>query len=200
MLSQGSETFTVSDLHRLSGLVAATWGAAADHDWSVQAGTVEWSCLRTADHAVDCVYAPAFFLASRKVDGYPEMGSDMTLGPKATPAGIVESLGIATRLLAAVVNDAEPGTEAVIVRRPTILTGRPADFVPRGALELILHAHDVCRGLEIDFDPPGELCYRLREHTLSWPMWTRAWPGLERTDDAWGDLLNGSGRSRQPEA
>lgn len=196
MLPPGSETFTVEDLYRLSELVADAWSAGANHDWSVPAGTVEWSCSRTADHAVDCVYAPAFFLASRRVDAYPEVGLDLRLGRDASPARIIESLRIATRLLAAVVHDADPATEAVIFRRPTILTGRPADFVPRGAMELILHAHDVCLGLDIGFEPPAELCHRLREHTFSWPMWTVAWRGIERTSDPWGDLLKGSGRSR----
>jgi hypothetical protein len=196
ILPPGAESFTVDDLYQLSGLVADAWSSAGNHDWSVPAGRVTWSCTRTADHAVDCVYAPAFFLASRRVDAYPEVGGDLMLGPNATPGRIVESLGIATRLLAAVVKDTEPDVEAIIFRRPTILTARRADFVPRGAMELILHAHDVCQGLGIDFEPPAALCYRLREHTFEWPMWTTAWSGIERTNDPWEDLLGGSGRSR----
>jgi hypothetical protein len=63
-LSSGDETFTVDDLHVISNLVAAAWMSAADRDWSVGSGTVEWSCSATADHAVDCVYAPAMFRAA----------------------------------------------------------------------------------------------------------------------------------------
>jgi hypothetical protein len=70
-LTSGDERFTVDDLYTLTELVAAAWTAGADRDWSVPAGTVEWSCTKTADHAVDCVYAPEFFLASRKQDAYP---------------------------------------------------------------------------------------------------------------------------------
>lgn len=195
-LSSGREQFTVDDLHAHSALVAATWTAAADADWSATAGTVEWSCTKTADHAVDCVYAPAFFLASRNVDAYPEVGLDLTRGPKANPALLVQSLEIATRLLAAVVNDADPDIRAIIFRRPEPLTGAPGDFLPRGAIELILHAHDVCQGLRVSFEPPAELCYRLREHTRPWPMWTVQWQGLERSDDPWNDVLEGSGRHR----
>jgi hypothetical protein len=195
-LQSGAGRFTVEDLHALSELVATTWSAVVDRDWSVQAGTVEWSCTKTADHAVDCVYAPSIFLASRKRDGYPNVGLDPTLGDLATPALLVESLGIATRILAAVVNDAAPDVSAVIFRRPDIITGAPYDFLPRGAMELILHAHDVCTGLGVEFEPPPDLCYRLREHTRPWPMWTFAWNGLPRTDDPWADLLVGSGRSR----
>ena len=104
--------------------------------------------------------------------------------------------GIATRILAAVVNDADPRARAVIFKRPGIQIGSPADFVPRGAMELILHAHDVCLGLAVPFEPPASICHRLREHTRPWPMWTMAGSGLGATDDPWGDLLAGSGRSR----
>ncbi len=72
VLPSGAERFTADDLEELSALVADTWTSAADRDWSAQAGTVEWSCTATADHAVDCVYAPAFFLASRRTDAYPQ--------------------------------------------------------------------------------------------------------------------------------
>ena len=190
------ELFTADDLYELSDLVARAWTAAADRDWSVPAGTLEWSCTATADHAVDCVYAPAFFLASRRTDAYPEAGGDLTMGDTATPAQLVESLGIATRILVAVVHDAGPDVRAVLFRRPEVLTAPPADFLPRGALELILHAHDVCAGLQVPFEPPAELCRRLREHTRPWPMWTVGWDGLADTDDPWADLLTSSGRQR----
>ena len=196
-LDVGSERFTAADMTALSALVASTWLAAADRDWSVPAGTLDWTCLATADHAVDCVYAPAFFLASRKTDAYPEAGSDLTMGDGATPALLVESLGIATRILVAVVNDAPDDVRAVIFRRPDVLTAAPADFLPRGALELILHAHDVCSGLQVPFEPPADLCRRLCEHTRPWPMWTVGWDGLADTGDPWGDLLTSSGRTRQ---
>jgi hypothetical protein len=199
MLGSGIERFTVGDLYELSDLVARAWESAADRDWSVRAGTLDWSCVATADHAVDCVYAPAFFLASRRTDRYPDVGVDLTLGDEATPERLVESLEIATRMLAAVVNDAGPDVRAVIFRRPEVLLGTPDDFVPRAALELILHGHDVCSGLGIPFEPPVMLAYRLREHTRPWPMWTVAWSSLGRTDDPWGDLLASAGRHRPHE-
>ena len=190
----GDETFTVEDLRTLADVVAACWSAAADLDWSVPAGTVEWSCLATADHAVDCVYAPAVFLASRRVDAYPPFGLNMMLGADATPALLVESLRLATRLLSGVVHDAGPEVEAILFRRPEPITGAPRDFPPRAAVELILHAHDVAGGLDVPFEPPVEACGRLREHTRPWPMWTLVWSPLGSTDDPWNDLLVASGR------
>ncbi len=196
VLPAGAERFTAGDLEELSALVATTWTAAADGDWSAPAGTLEWSCLATADHAVDCVYAPAFFLASRRTDRYPHAGGDLTMGEEATPERLVESLAIATRLLVAVVRDTPDDVRAVIFRRPPQL-GAPGDFLPRAALELALHAHDVSVGLAVPFEPAPAIARRLREHTRPWPMWTTEWNGLGDTDDPWRDLLTASGRPQR---
>ena len=195
VLPSGSERFTADDLEELSALVAATWTAAVDRDWSARAGTVDWSCTATADHAVDCVYAPAFFLASRRTDAYPHAGGDLTMGEDATPEQLAESLTIATRLLIAVVRDASDDVRSIIFQRSRLL-GAPGDFLPRAAVELALHAHDVCVGLDVPFEPQPAIAQRLREHTRPWPMWTTEWDGLGDTDDAWGDLLAASGRRR----
>lgn len=196
-MTLNDHAFSTDDLNLLSACVAAAWSAGADRDWSVRAGTLEWSCTQTADHAVDTVFAPAFFLASRKQDAYPDMGAGFAVGPDARPDQLIQALEVATRVLVAVVSDASPDARAVIFRHPEIIMAPPADFVPRGAAELILHAHDVCAGLRVPFEPPAELCRRLREHTRPWAMWTVAWDGLPCTDDPWGDLLAGSGRQRQ---
>ena len=196
MLVSGSERFTIDDLYELTDLVARTWTSAADLNWSARAGTLEWNCIASADHAVDCVYAPAFFLASRKTDGYPAFGLDLTLGPDATPSRLVESLQTATRMLAAVVEEAPSDVRAVLFQQPNLMLGAPEDFLPRGATELILHAHDVCIGLGVPFEPPAGLARRLREHTRPWPMWTIAWNAPDDTNDPWGDLLAASGRHR----
>ena len=197
MSSPNSHAFDRADLELLTDLVAEAWISGADRDWTAQAGTVEWSCTRTADHAVDCVFAPAFFLASRRTDGYPDAGEDYTVGPNATPAQLVEALRIASRVLAAVVADTDPSVRAVIFRRPTVVTAPPPDFLPRGALELILHAHDVCKGLGVEFEPPATMCEHLIEHTASWPHTALGWSQpQDGTDDPWGELLRASGRAR----
>ena len=196
-MPSGPDRFSVADLYALSELVATAWSSAGDRDWSVRAGSLEWTCTRTADHAVDCVWAPAFFLASRKRDGYPDVGPDMGLGADAEPGRLVQSLEMATRVLGAVVRDADPDVRAILFRRPEIMVAPPEDFPPRAATELILHAYDVCSGLQVPFEPPAALCRRLRDHTRAWPMWTVGWDGLESTDDPWGDLLTGSDRGRQ---
>lgn len=197
-LVSGDERFTMPDLLQLIEVVGASWLAGADRDWSAKAGTLDWSCTRTADHAVDCVYAPAMFLASRRRDDYPDVGLDLTMGAAATPDRLVLSLRIAARILVGVVLEAADEDRAIIFRRPQVLIGRPTDFLARGALELILHAHDVCTGLGVPFTPPADLCHRLREHTRPWPVWAATpWTQPAVTDDPWSDLLSASRRHPQ---
>ena len=188
--------FTSDDLVALGSYVAERWTAGADADWAVPAGTLEWSCLATADHAVDCVYAAATFLASRRTDRYPDMPV-FTAGPDATVQQLVESLGVMCRLVVDVVGGAEPDVRAVLFAGPEPVLGAPADFVPRAGLELILHAHDVCAGLGIEYEPDVGIARRMRDHTSAWPMWTRGFGAAVRaTDDPWADLLRAAGRHR----
>jgi hypothetical protein len=188
------DAFTCADLDELTDLVAAAWMSGFDRDWSAPAGSLSWTCTQTADHAIDTVLAPAFFLASRKQDGYPEYGVS-TPGPDARPEVLVEALSTATTILVAVVTTADRATRATIWRFPRVELRGPADFVPRGALELILHAHDVCSGLGVTFDPPADLCDRMRRHTRDWPHWTSpGWSPLTMGPDPWADLLRSSGR------
>ena len=186
--------FTVDDLRQLSDLTVSAWQDGIDHDWSAPAGGLTWNCLQTADHTVDTVIAPAVFLASRKLDDYPAYGIG-TPGPDASPSVLVEALQTATRILVAVVREAGPDARAVIWRRPHLETRGPSDFPPRAGLELILHAYDVCQGLGVPFEPPTELCERLRDHTRDWPMWaSTGWSPPTDDADAWDDLLRSSGR------
>lgn len=187
------DRFRRQDLDELSAFVQERWIAGAGGDWSQPAGTLEWTCTETADHAVDTVFAPAFFLASGRQDMYPDMGDPYTLGPGAGGVQFAQAISVATTVLGAVVADADPETRAIIWQWPEITVSPPADFLPRGGLELILHAHDVCAGLGVEFTPPTELCRRLRQHTLGWPLWLR-WNGLAETANPWADLLRGSGR------
>jgi hypothetical protein len=190
--------FTVDDLLAVAELAAAAWRRGGGRDWAAPAGTLAWSCHETARHAVDTTLAPAFFLASGRVDGYPVYGA-ATPGPDASPDTLAEALLTSARILAAVVTTAEPGARAAIWRRPRVEVRGPVDFAPRGALELVLHAHDVCAGLGVPFVPPAGPCDRLRRHTAGWPHWrSPGWEPLALSGDPWADLRSASGRLPPP--
>ena len=189
-------TFTCEDLTALARLVADAWRQGAKGDWSARAGVLDWTCTRTADHTVDTVLAPGLFLASRRQDDYPA-GEPFTLGPHASPMDLAEAVETAARVLAAVVTTTGSDVRAVIWRRPRVETRGPADFAPRGALELALHGHDVCAGLGVPFAPPDGLCDRMRQHTRDWPHWqSPGWSPLSLAGDPWTDLLRASGREQ----
>jgi hypothetical protein len=186
--------FSCRDLADLTRVVTKVLRSGSNLDWSAPAGTLEWNCTKTADHTVDTLLAPALFLASRNRDDYPAF-QPVTMGRDPTPETLIGGIETAARVLIAVVTTAEPDTHAIIWRRPQVETREPADFVPRGALELILHAHDICTGLGITFTPPQDLCQRLRQHTRSWPHWSSpGWTPLSMTGDPWADLIHSSGR------
>lgn len=189
MDTPASEPFTVDDFEALADLVIASWAAGADRDWGAPAGTLEWTCLFTADHTIDCVFSYALFLASRKTDWYPNFG-ELHANEGAGPADMVEGLRAVCNMLSATIRCAPPDVQAVIWLKPSVATGSPQDFASRGALELILHAQDVASGLGLAFEPPHELCRRLWRATLE-----RTHTGSQdATDDAWADLLVRSGR------
>ncbi|HEX8803929.1 MAG TPA: VOC family protein [Acidimicrobiales bacterium] len=192
--------FTADDLLELTALAARSWLAGSGRDWSAPAGTLDWSCTDTAVHTVDTVVAPAFFLASRKRDGYPGFGVSAP-GPDTRPEALVEALETAARLLWAVVAAAGPDARAVIWRRPRVEVRGPEDFPARAALELALHTHDICAGLALPFRPPDDLCDRLRRQTRDWPHWSSpGWSALRMEGDPWADLLRASGRHPAPPA
>jgi hypothetical protein len=182
--------FTADDFATVGALVLDAWASGVGLDWSVPAGSLEWSCLFTADHTIDCVFSYALFLGSRKQDTYPNFGELHAL-PDATPADMIDGLRAVNAMLSGVIAIAPPDATANIFGGlPTV--GGPADFAARGADELILHGHDVCAGLGLALDPPADVCRRLLDHTATWP----GIAAVERTDDPWGDLLLRSGRSR----
>ena len=182
--------FTVADFAAVATLAINAWTAVPDADWPSRAATLEWSRFETADHTIDCVFSYAFFLASRAQTAYPAFGEVHALDG-ATAEDLLAGLRATTNLLVGVVTVASADTRAIIWRRPEPTLGSPKDFAARGAHELILHTHDICAGLDVDFDPPRELCDRLVEHTAEWP-----YGDLARTEDPWSDLLARSGRAR----
>jgi hypothetical protein len=186
-----TDLFSVDDLYDVADCVADAWRGALDRDWSARAGVVDWSCAKAADHAVDTLLAPAFFLASRRTDAYPAGG--WSPGEDAAPAAFADGVEMCARILGGVVSSTPDDVRALLIRHDGVI-GRPADFAPRGGLELIIHARDVCTGLDVELDPPRDACEHLRRHVQHWPFWGGYWEPLTMDGDPWIDLLRASGR------
>lgn len=127
--------------------------AVAPHDvasFGVPAGTIGWSCWQTLEHVVDDLLAYALQLAALPRLGYvPLVGSNgsadvVRVDPTGGTPGMVEALTAAGELLATQVQSAAPGARAF---HPAGLTDA-SGFAAMGAVELLVHGHDVLAGID----------------------------------------------------
>ncbi len=187
--------FTYEDLLTLTDFVADAWTAGVDRDWSAQAGTLDWTCTATADHAYDATLAIGLFLASGRQDAYPDL-AEFTVGADPRPELFIDAIRFAGRAVAGIVATTPDEVTAIIHRNP-VKVAPPSDFPACAALEMVLHGHDVAAGLAVAYEPPCAECERLRDHTRDWRHWNGGgWPPLQITDDPWGDIVTASGRCR----
>jgi len=157
-----------------------------DRDWSKPAGTLEWTCWETVDHMIDCVFSYAMQVASRAQSGFLPFG-ELHAAPSATPEDLVAGLRGVGAMFLAVVRDSPSDT----VASDGVLMLDLSDWCARSAYELVLHTHDVLRGLGVDLKVPDELC---RPILASDSLWMLDRDRASAASDAWTALLAGSGR------
>ncbi|WP_433548821.1 hypothetical protein ACQPZG_30010 [Streptomyces sp. CA-294286] len=159
-------TLTPDDVRRSVGLASAVLREAADADWTVRAGALDWDCWETAEHLVDDLFSYAAQLASGRTDtdvplrytrqspGSPS--NAVRVEREAGVAGLLVVLESAGGLLYAVAAAAEPQVRAHHV----FGVSDPEGFVAMGVVETLVHTHDLATGLGIGeaWEPPAELC------------------------------------------
>lgn len=119
-------------------------------DWTVPAGTLEWSCRDTAVHIAHDLLGYATQLTGRPTDRYLPL--DLTVPDSADPAEIMTVITACGGLLAAAVDAAGPDARAWHWG-PCDPTG----FAAMGVAETLLHTHDITRGLGLPWQPPAAL-------------------------------------------
>jgi hypothetical protein len=163
-----------------------------DHDLSVQAGPVEWSCWTTLDHVADCQLAYSLQIASGcRTDYLPVHGGDRTddfvhfIQDLGVP-GVREALPAFAELLCAQALTASADVRAFHPSGESDPTG----FAAMGTVEMLLHGHDVLTGL-------GRGC-RLPE-TSAATVLSRLFPHVELHETgADATLLWATGRGELP--
>ncbi|NYI04919.1 maleylpyruvate isomerase N-terminal domain-containing protein [Allostreptomyces psammosilenae] len=120
-------------------------------DWSVPAGPLEWSCWTTAAHVAHDLLAYAGQLAARPADAY--LPFDLAVHPDAPPHEVLRVVRACAGLLSAALATADPGTRAWHWG-PCDPTG----FAAMGVAEILLHTHDITRGLAVPWTPPAAPC------------------------------------------
>lgn len=120
-------------------------------DWTVPAGTLEWTCRRTAAHVAHDLLAYAGQLAARPTGAY--LPVDLVVRPTASPAEVLQAVTACGGLLSSALATADPALRA--------WHWGPCDpegFAAMGVAEILLHTYDIARGLSVDWLPPAPLC------------------------------------------
>jgi hypothetical protein len=186
-----------ADVERAVSLALAALGAAAEADWHVPAGTLEWDCWETVEHMSDDLFSyaaqlgprhpplrvPVPFACSSRRPGGPE--GAIFADPEAGPAGLLQVFEACGALLTAMVAapPCPPGPQPFGVADPACFAAAA------GIAEVLVHTHDVARGLGLAWDPPGELCRRVLD---------RLFPDAPAGAPPWPALLWATGRGELP--
>ncbi|MWA11921.1 GNAT family N-acetyltransferase [Streptomyces sp. BA2] len=158
--------------------------AGVELDWSVKAGGLDWSCLKTAEHIAGDLVAYAGQLTGRAKDSYVpfEIAFDEGSGPE-DAIRVIESTG---GLLSAVVRTTPPGVRAY---HPYPSGSADAvGFAAMGVAEVLLHTYDIAQALGVDAEPPAALC----EAVLAW-LFPQV-PPARTPAEQWATLLWATGR------
>lgn len=172
------------DIDRAVSLTTRALREVAHLDWSVPAAGLEWSCHDTVVHVAEDFVAYAAQLTVRAADGYVPL--EIRADEDATRAGLIDMITASAGFLSAAVALAEPGARAW---HPYGRAGADG-FAAMGAVETLLHTHDVLGGLGVHgWEPGPELPARILG---------RLFPHLPHGDDAWRTLLWATGRGELP--
>ncbi|MHC3469160.1 GNAT family N-acetyltransferase [Streptomyces sp. 7R007] len=159
---------------------------AADRDWrGVRAGGLDWDCRETGLHIASDLLAYAGQLAGRAQEAYVPF--DITLDEDADNAGLLQVIETTGALFVAAIRTTPPEVRA-FHPYPFRSAGREG-FAAMGVAEVLLHTHDMARGLGLPYEPPSVL----PEFVL-----TRIFPHVQPGPDHWRTLLWATGRGELP--
>jgi len=113
-----------------------------DQDWQVHAGSLDWTCWRTAAHVGHDLLAYATQIASRATSAY--LPCSLLIDANASPRQVLEVITASGALLAAAINTAGPAVRAWHWG-PT----DPGGFAALGVNEVLAHTYDVALGLGV---------------------------------------------------
>jgi hypothetical protein len=175
---------TPDDLDTAVTCVVDALRPTVDQDWSAPAGSLDWSCRTTAEHIAQAHLHWATQLAVAAQTKYVRWSA--TAQELAPPAGVLDFLEAAGRILALVVRSTPSETRAY---HPWGV-GDPEGFTAMACVESLLHGHDLTQTLGNPLTPPADLCARVL---------ARAFPHEPQpTDDPWLTLRWLTGRTEIP--
>ena len=148
---------TPESVEAAAAVVVGALRPGVDADWSVRAGSLEWSVDATIAHMTGAPAKYALYLSSRST-GYIAV----RVGPvaDATRAERLEAIEGCAAALAGVAASAPPDAFGFHV------TGmrNAQQFLAMACEELLVHTYDVTCGLGLLYEPPEELSRLVIEH------------------------------------
>jgi hypothetical protein len=120
-------------------------------DWSVPAGSLEWSCWTTAAHVAHDLLAYAGQVAARPADAY--LPFDLAVRSDSSPRQVLQVVTAGAGLLGSALATASPD-----VRAWHWGPCDPPGFAAMGVAEVLMHTHDIAQGLGVPWLPPAPLC------------------------------------------
>ena len=120
-------------------------------DWQIRAGSLDWSCWRTAAHVAHDLLAYAGQVAACPTTTY--LPFDLTIATDASPCVVLQVVIACGRLLSSAVTTASPQAHAWHWGACD-----PAGFAAMGVAETLLHTYDITQGLGVPWLPPAPLC------------------------------------------
>jgi hypothetical protein len=159
-----------------------TLAPVVDHDWSVKAGTLEWSCRQTLDHLSSGL---SFYYSSLAISATERIQRPQAVSDQLTIADLLLLLKANATILARVVESSPSSTRGF---HPAGMAD-PSGFAAMGCDEILIHTSDIAAGLGVVFQPLADLSARVVDRLFPWAP----------TDyDQWQTLLWANGRTWLP--
>ena len=118
-----------------------------DANWQAPAGSLEWSCWKTAAHVAHDLASYAGQVAVRATAGY--LPFDLVIAPEASPREVLHVVSACGRLLSITVANAGAGPVAWHWGMSDA-----AGFAAMGVAEALVHTYDITQGLGVAWSPP----------------------------------------------
>ena len=166
------------DVRIASRLATELLDSAAERDWTVPAGDLEWDCRTTAGHIADALGFYAGHLGGRAKEW---LKFDIVPHADASNGHLARLIGALGEVLAQIT---EVTPHDAVAYHHSGMRGRDT-IAAMGCLEALVHTGDIAQGLDIEFDPPRDLCSRVIRELFS---------GAPKEPDSWRVLSWATGR------
>ena len=151
-------TVTADHVRQAAQALRSALEPAAEADWQVPAGDLEWTVWETGVHVADdqVFYATQLIAQPGDRSGYTPF--EVAMWEDASqPEALLRTIVVCAEILARVVESTPPDARGF----HNYGISDPEGFAAMGIVEVVVHTHDVATGLGLSYAPPADLCDRV---------------------------------------